>query len=449
MTRILEEAWPVNAEQFSAVLERGEPVVFRGIANGWHLIASKDDAGNDPVERLAMLAGHRNVPVTVGLPEDKGVLGYGAMAGSRGYGNTYKAIKLLRDAIAEIKAEAKNATGVFRYIQSISVEDELPELLPWLELRLSECRAIRQGRWRLWLGSGDHHVGLHYDAENNFYCLLAGRKVFTTLDPSALPNVYVGPLEGGPFATPASIADISAASSQEFPRLREALKNATTFELFAGDVLFLPAYWWHQVSSFGVNLSVNYWWSDLTRTEAEAAHITFLRALLHLRPLPRNWRVAWRALFDYFVFQLSEIPYSYLAEENQGYAGSATEERVKQIRQWIRAYEGRAAKITAGLESLQFQDLKLAPSVVFSIAREEITIVNAYNQLQMTIPRRYMPIVLEFGSPCKAKDAVDAALRGDQSMTQAEAFHFVRYLFDKNILVSITSKTSNSAVSGE
>ncbi|CAK0893360.1 unnamed protein product [Prorocentrum cordatum] len=48
---------------------------------------------------------------------------------------------------------------------------------------------------------------------------------------------------------------------ERFPLLREALPDRLEAELQPGELLFLPAGWFHQVHSFGEHMSVNFWWT--------------------------------------------------------------------------------------------------------------------------------------------------------------------------------------------
>ena len=46
-----------------------------------------------------------------------------------------------------------------------------------------------------------------------------------------------------------------------YPRYREALASAQVAEMEAGDALFIPPLWFHQVEALEkVNLLINYWW---------------------------------------------------------------------------------------------------------------------------------------------------------------------------------------------
>eukprot|EP00163_Fabomonas_tropica_P008496 TRINITY_DN1821_c0_g1_i1.p1 TRINITY_DN1821_c0_g1~~TRINITY_DN1821_c0_g1_i1.p1 ORF type:complete len:170 (+),score=20.52 TRINITY_DN1821_c0_g1_i1:39-512(+) len=65
-----------------------------------------------------------------------------------------------------------------------------------------------------------------------------------------------------------SPVDITKPDYDKYPLLREA--QGYEIILNAGDVLFLPKFWWHQVHSYCRNLAVNYWF-DLHNLRASIA----------------------------------------------------------------------------------------------------------------------------------------------------------------------------------
>ena len=50
----------------------------------------------------------------------------------------------------------------------------------------------------------------------------------------------------------------------------------------AGDALFIPEGWWHQVQSEGVTIAVNFWWaSDFEQQLGSHMDAYYLRRLIH------------------------------------------------------------------------------------------------------------------------------------------------------------------------
>jgi len=85
---------------------------------------------------------------------------------------------------------------------------------------------------------------LHYDATNNFFCQLQGAKRALLFPPSQSFLLYPH-LHNHPMASYA-IADPSSPELERLPALAHARGVEACLE--AGDVLWLPAYWWHFVS---------------------------------------------------------------------------------------------------------------------------------------------------------------------------------------------------------
>lgn len=118
---------------------------------------------------------------------------------------------------------------------------------------------IRQSMLRnLWISRGGLTVGLHFDHADNLNFQLRGEKIFMLYPPGILPY-YPMPM----FSETAHISrvfrDGPAPDLRKFPRFDAS--KAVPITLRAGDVLYLPAYWWHQVESLGdENVNVNFWW---------------------------------------------------------------------------------------------------------------------------------------------------------------------------------------------
>jgi len=438
MMTVREEQLPSEEEFFSELLPRNEPVVFRGAVAGWSLARATSDEPSMFLDHVTRVIGHRTVPVSIGLPGDRGSVSYDSFDESIGIPNTLVGNRLFRDVAREMKTELQSKTGHFLYVQSVDVAKDLPELLPLLDFPLSKSPRFKSGHWRFWIGSGNHHVHTHYDRFHNFYSVLVGSKRFTVFPPEVLPDMYVGPLEGGPYGTPASMVNLYAPDLVKYPRFARALEKAGCVELHPGDVFYLPANWWHHVQSNGLNGAANYWWTDLDEHSLKEANATFLRALLSIRPLPQHWRSFWKTFMDYFVHMVDGDPYAHLSIENQGFAGHPTPERLDYIRLLLADHATGESGRAENDEVLFEQKYRLSPSVVLRIASRETLVLNDWaTNVDHDIPAITMTVLLQFSSSNTIRNAM-AALRDDGwDVDKAELIEIARDLVAHRILLPV------------
>ena len=119
----------------------------------------------------------------------------------------------------------------------------------------------------LWLGLAGHTTCLHYDAFDGTLMQLHGSKRLVLFPPSQLYNLY-------PFSLSAHLRHglkVRSTYSQiypdkpdfaAFPNFVKALQHQYEVILNQGDVLYIPASWWHEVTAIGQGMvcSVNRFW---------------------------------------------------------------------------------------------------------------------------------------------------------------------------------------------
>ncbi|PAA78401.1 hypothetical protein BOX15_Mlig014381g2 [Macrostomum lignano] len=108
-----------------------------------------------------------------------------------------------------------------------------------------------------WFSSGGTSSVIHYDDYENVNCLLRGRKTLVFLNTTRYAsqvNSIIDKDDRGYSSADSDAIDVKA--RPEFSGLEFHLA-----EMQAGDCLYIPNYWVHQVRSFDNNLAVNLWWT--------------------------------------------------------------------------------------------------------------------------------------------------------------------------------------------
>ncbi|MFD1217596.1 cupin-like domain-containing protein [Microbulbifer celer] len=213
----------------------------------------------------------------------------------------------------EILASADVESTPMRYMPSSEVGYWFPGFAAANDAGVNSVSPVGS----LWLGN-KVRVAAHYDFPNNLACNIAGKRRFTLLPPEQIANLYPGPLEFAPGGQEISLVDFYDPDFERFPKFRDALANAQIAELNPGDALYIPGMWWHHVESLDtLNVLYTHWWRD---SEAFMGRPTnaLLHAVLGLRNLPAHQRKAWKALFDYYIFDADEGAAEHIAPAAQG-----------------------------------------------------------------------------------------------------------------------------------
>ena len=228
-------------------------------------------------------------------------------------------------AAPALYAGALNTT---HYFPDFSRENALPGLI---DQRPAGTGSLLES---IWIGN-QTVIAPHYDNTENIACVVAGRRRFTLFPIEQYPNMYVGPLDFTPAGQPISLVDARDPDFETFPRFRQALEAAEIAELETGDAIYIPTLWWHGVESLtSFGMLVNYWWRDVP-AHFGACMNALLFGALSLKDLPPQQRQAWKAVFDYLIFQTDGPPLAHLPAAAQGIFGDLTEENAGRIRAFL------------------------------------------------------------------------------------------------------------------
>jgi len=110
------------------------------------------------------------------------------------------------------------------------------------------------------LSSAGCQLWTHYDAVDNFLMHIRGRKRVVLFPPDQAENLYL-PLAANSSSSP--VLDIDNPDLARFPRFAKARQCAMEGILEPGDVLFLPAMWFHNLISLEFSVSINMFWRAL------------------------------------------------------------------------------------------------------------------------------------------------------------------------------------------
>jgi hypothetical protein len=243
-------------------LKASRPVVNVGGASGWPAVAWTPEALRAKAG-ASMVLTHRSDTAYFGLDETSG-------------GPKYKEQEMTLDAFVSLALDPPGE-GLRYYLQRASITDRLPGLMADLRMP-GGVDPAKIYLLNLWFGPGGNVTRLHYDVPNNFLVHFYGRKRITMFAPGDTARLY-------PFRTKAynmSQVNIDQPDCDHFPKLVGAQPYCA--EIGPGDMLYIPPFWWHQVYSLDIGISVNYWWMPRARQlfapQLSDTFVDIVRALL-------------------------------------------------------------------------------------------------------------------------------------------------------------------------
>ncbi|CAG5078593.1 Oidioi.mRNA.OKI2018_I69.PAR.g9029.t1.cds [Oikopleura dioica] len=169
------------------------------------------------------------------------------------YANEYPAEDFLREV----------AAGEVRYLRSVSARrKDLPDFekdFPTLSADISEAlfRPDRQHSQILRISPKNLEIWLHYDTLDNFLTQTVGEKEVLLFPPSDAKNLY---LDGDKSECIGLISHLQE-NQVCFPDLKKT--NAYREVLKPGDVLFIPALWFHCTKALNFSVSINTFFKSL------------------------------------------------------------------------------------------------------------------------------------------------------------------------------------------
>jgi hypothetical protein len=218
-------------------LQARAPVVIEGSIRSWPALRSWS------AERLSARFGHRRVSA---YEMDEGRIRLDPRAG-------FRVTELALGAFAE-RLRSERGRGLF-------VREPLPGRLPELlgEIATPPHCALGSGlRRNLWWSAESVVTRCHFDLPDNLIACVQGRKRFVLFPPSEGGNLYRHPLWSS--VPHLARVDHEHVDATRFPRFARA--RGWSAELSPGDLLFVPARFWHGARALEETITVNFWFSS-------------------------------------------------------------------------------------------------------------------------------------------------------------------------------------------
>lgn len=277
------------------IVDAAKPIVLKGFVAHWDIVDKAKQGERCLQDYLLEHYNGKAVHLMEANEKANGRLFYNEDL--TGFNFTRKNLQLntVFDDLNNLQKINSKAT---KYVGSTAIDSVFPSLRANNELAFLKDKALAS----IWMGN-QSRIAAHYDAPDNLACIAGGRRRFTLFPPEQINNLYVGPVDYTPAGQPASLVDFHAPDFEKYPRFKQALAHAQVAVLEAGDAIYIPANWWHHIEALdNFNVLINYWWrqvDDYIGVPQDA----LLHAMLAIKSLPQSQRDAWRALFEYYIFE--------------------------------------------------------------------------------------------------------------------------------------------------
>jgi hypothetical protein len=308
----IREIQGVDPQQLSdEILMSTEPIVLRGLVTSWPMVRAAITSQQAADEYLRGFYRDATVTAMHGMPDIAGRFFYNDDLTGFNYTSSRVKLDVVLDALRDHRLDEKPPAI---YVGSTMIDNYLPGFRAENDLGVLKAR---DALCNIWIGNRTR-IPAHFDLPDNIACVAAGSRRFTLFPPEQLSNLYVGPLEFNPAGQAISLVDFVRPDFEKFPKFATALDHAQTAELQAGDALFIPSMWWHHIEALdSFNILVNYWWRQ-SPGYMDTPLNTLMYALMTVRDLPKEQRLAWQELFRHYVFEADGEAASHIPEKARG-----------------------------------------------------------------------------------------------------------------------------------
>jgi hypothetical protein len=306
------------------VMGSAEPLLMKGLVSHWPIVRAAGESPAAVENYIRRFDSGVTINAVYGEPGQRGRLFYNEDLS----GFNFRTVQSkLGQVLEHVRAQSHEPDPAGVYIGSTPVDKVLPGFRSENDIRLDGVRPLVS----IWLGNRSR-IAAHFDQPDNVACCAAGRRRFILFPPSEIVNLYPGPIHFTPAGQIISMVDFEEPDYERFPKFRKALESARVADLQPGDALYVPSMWWHHVEGREIlNILINYWW-NATPAWMDAPANVLDYALLALRDLPRQQRDAWRALFDFYVFDFDQESVGHIPGDRRGALAPLDETTARRLR---------------------------------------------------------------------------------------------------------------------
>lgn len=231
-SRAIEELTTVDPESFRRnYIGRHTPVLIKGLAKNWG--ATKK----------------WNLDFLLNLEDDKDIL---LLSDNFIQDDNRYRKSSFKDYIQRLKEAETSKKGTKDYLTTLDIFKYYPQLTADIDFSIFE-KYTRTNDVTAWIGPAGTISGFHQDTANNMYAQIKGKKMFIISSPENNSSMY--PSNKHIYEAVASQVDINNFDPEKYPDFKS--NEFTRVILEPGDVLYLPAKWWHYVQSLETSISIS------------------------------------------------------------------------------------------------------------------------------------------------------------------------------------------------
>lgn len=224
-----------------------KPVILTGVIDEWKAVLTWT------IDYLRERVGHKEVNINVSETE--------RFIGTKKEG--FETLKTQMKFSEYMEYLEKKGGGYNKqyYLQQESLSESFPELKPDIEIpHYFDEKYL--GYMGFWISGANKVSPLHYDVMDNLLAQIKGEKKLVLFAPEQIDLLYPFPIRSQ--IPHISQVDIERIDSTKFTKFAKA--KSVECVLKAGEILFIPVLWWHQVySQADLNISVNFWYKVKVR----------------------------------------------------------------------------------------------------------------------------------------------------------------------------------------